>query len=112
MNTNLRSLPVRTALWLIALSAFLPLRLAAQGTLAPATVVKVYTLLAESGDAEVNLLNWGSTDVKSFTYTLYYMDTQKSSEPAPIRMYDLSGRPVLCPVQKGVYVRNGRKVVR
>ncbi len=30
----------------------------------------------------------------------------------PIRMYDLNGRPVLRPVQKGVYVRNGRKVVR
>ncbi len=86
MNSNLRSLPVRTALWLIALSAFLPLRLAAQGTLAPATVGKVYTLLAESGEAEVNLLNWGSTDVTSFTYTLYYMDTQKSSEPATVTL--------------------------
>ncbi len=73
-------------LWLLSLSVLLPLRLAAQGSLAPSTVGKVYTLLSESGNAEVNLLNWGSNDVTSFTYTLYYMDTQKSSDPVTVTL--------------------------
>lgn len=74
--------------------------------LAPSTGGNVFASAStEFAEAPVNIINWGAADVNSFSYTLYYMDTQTSDSEQTVQLSEPLAfgetRRVMIPIKSG-----------